>query len=72
MRFSMTLLASGNIWMLTAMTEGTGECLVLSLCFLHQFANFTVTRNTESSWCSLDSIDFQRVMGRMASQAIGG
>ena len=72
MGFTMAFLALRHIGMLTAMAEGTGECLVFGLCFLHQLANFAVTWNTECSWCSLGWIDLQWMVGRVASQTIRG
>jgi hypothetical protein len=72
MRFSMAFLALRHIWMLAAMAERAGECLVLRLCFLHQFADFTVTWDTECPWSCLCRIDFQWMVGRMTSQTIRG
>jgi hypothetical protein len=72
MWLSMAFLALRHIWMLAAMAESAGECLVLGLCFLHQFANFTMTWDTECPWRGLGSVDLQGMMSWMASQAIWG
>ena len=72
MWLSMTGLTLRNIWMLAPVAEGTGKCLVFGLCFRHQFPNFPVTWHAECSWCGLRCVDLQWMVGRMASQTIGG
>ena len=70
MGFTVTGLALGYIRMLAPMTESTGKCLVLGLCFYHLFSNFLMTRNTESSWCSHGIVYLQRMMRRMAAKTV--
>jgi len=72
MGFPMTFLAFRNIRMLSPVAEGAGECLVLGHCFCHQLPNLPMTRLAERPWRGLGSVDLQRMMGRMATQAIRG
>lgn len=72
MWFPVAVLALRHNRMLAAVTEGTGECLVPGLCFLHQLANFLMTYHAEGSWRCQSIIDFQRMMGRMTGQTVTG
>jgi hypothetical protein len=58
--------------MFTAVAEGTGKCLVLCHCFLHQIANFFVAWHTERSRRCQGIINLQRMVDRMASQTVTG
>ena len=58
--------------MLTAMTEGTGECLMFGHCFLHLCTNFLVTWHTKIPWRCQCIINFKWMMGRMATQTVTG
>ena len=70
MGFTVTGLALGYIRMLAPMAESTGKCLVLGLCFFHQFSNFLMTRNTESSWCGHGIVYLQRMMRGLAAKTV--
>jgi hypothetical protein len=58
--------------MLTAMAEGTGKCPVLGHCLLQQLANVIVTRYAECPRRGQGIINFQRMMRRMAPEAVRG
>ena len=68
----MAGLALRHIRVLAAMTESTGKCLVLGLCFLHQLTNFFMTCHTECPWRGQGIINLQRMVGRMATQTVTG
>lgn len=72
MWFPVAGLALRHNRMLAAVTEGTGECLVLGLCFLHQLANFLMTCHAEGSRRCQGIINLQRMMGRVTSQTVTG
>ena len=72
MGLAMTGLALRHYRMLTPVAEGTGECLVLSDRFFHLFANFFMTRHTETPRCGQSRVDFQWMVGRMTAEAVTG
>jgi len=71
-RLTMTGLALRHIGMLTAVAEGTGECLVLGRCLFHLYTCLFVTRHAESPRRGHGIIDLQRMVGSMAAKAVAG
>jgi hypothetical protein len=72
MGFTMTHLALRHNRMLTTVTEGTGECLVLGHRFFQLFTNFFMARHTEISRGGQGIVNFQRMVGRMTAKAVTG
>ena len=68
----MTGPAFRYIRMCAAMTEGTGKCLMLGHCLLHQLADFFVAGHAGCSRRCQGIVNLQRMMGRMATQTIRG
>ena len=72
MRFTMTGSAFRHIRVRAAVAEGTGKCLMLGHCLLHQFTDFFVACHAECPRCCQGIVNLQRMVGRMASQTIRG
>jgi hypothetical protein len=58
--------------MLAAMTESTGECLVLGYGFSQILACFLMTCHTEFSWCGHGVVYLQGVMCLVTAKAVTG
>lgn len=72
MRLTMTGTALRYTRMLITVTEGTGECLVLSCGFFHLYPNLFMAWNTEGPRRCHGRRYLQRVMRRMTAKTVTG
>jgi len=70
MRFAMAGPALRHIRMRAAVTEGTGKCLMLGYRLLQKLADLFMTGDAECSRSGQGIVDLQRMVGRMAAQAV--
>jgi hypothetical protein len=72
MGFTVAGLALRHIGMLAPVAESTGKCLVFGHGFFHLLTDFPMTGDAESPRSRHGIVDLQRMMGRMAAQAVTG
>ena len=70
MRFTVAVPARGNARMIGAVAEGTGERLVLGHGFFQGGAGFFMTCDAEAARSGHSREDLQRMVGRVAAQAV--
>ena len=68
----MASLAGGDIRMLTAVAESTGESLVLGHGLFQLRAGLLMAWHTESPRCGHGIVDLQGMMGRVTAKAVTG
>jgi len=72
MGFAVACLALGHIGVLTPVAESACKCLVLGYGLFHLGANFLMTRDAEGPRSCHGVVDLQRMMCRMAAEAVTG